>query len=163
MWPGLWVVSVVPILAFITALDAYARLSKLLARTFHIKKPEVVLLVLLVGVLYTLVTVLNLKLEDVYAFNLRLVQYRSVEVAEVWFERHAMETRILGLDALMIVVAVPIVVRMAFNRRRPVLLWLPLALLGNVGSIVWLAVNGRTKSGAAVPFSPSTPDVHSRV
>ena len=166
MWPGFWVVSVVPILALVAVADAFIPLSKLLATLLHVRRAEFFLLAVLIAVFLLLDISFDLKLSDVWLLRGSLVQYESLEIAEKWFARSTFENRMLVLDFLLITVSIPVIIRMALWRQRPLLIWLPLALLGNVGAIVWLAVNGRypgTENGKAVPLTPPTSDVHGHV
>jgi hypothetical protein len=141
MWPGLWIVSLLPILAFVTTLDAMTSSSLQLGRLLRIKA-EWLLILTLGSILGFLVVFLDLHLSDL-DFNIYGWLDRHVDRdPRIWLDRYLLENWLLVLDVFLVLFSVPAVIWMAIRRRRPVHLWLLLGVLGTYGAIVWLAVNG---------------------
>ena len=140
MWPGLWIVSLVPLLAFVTTLDGLSSSSLQLGQLLRIKA-EWVLILVLVSILTFLVTFLDLRLSSL-AFDIYgSLGRHSDRDPRIWLDRHLIESWLFLIDVLLVLFSLPVVIWMAVRRRRPVHLWLLLGLLGTYGAIVWLAVN----------------------
>jgi hypothetical protein len=142
MWPGLWIVSLVPILAFVTTLDGLSSSSLQLGQMLRIKAEWVLLLVLL-SILTLLVIFFDLRFSDL-AFDIYgSLDRHSDRDPRIWLDRELLEVWLFLMDVLLVLFSLPMVTWMALKRRRPLHLWLLLGLLGTYGAIIWLAVNGR--------------------
>ena len=141
MWPGLWIVSLVPILAFVTALDGLSASSIQLGHRLHIRA-EWVLISVLLSVLISLVVFLDLRLSSL-AFDIYgTLDRHSDRDPRIWLDRQLLEVWLFLMDVLLVLSSLPVVTWMAVKRRRPLHLWVLLSLLGTYGAVVWLAVNG---------------------
>jgi hypothetical protein len=143
MWPGLWIVSLVPLLAFVTTLDGLTCSSLHIGHGLRMKA-EWVLILTLLSILSSLVVLLDLGLNDLNFDIYGTLGRHSHLDPRIWLDRHVLENWLLLIDVLLILFSLPVVIWMALRRRRPLHLWLLIGLLGTYGAIVWLAVNGPT-------------------
>jgi hypothetical protein len=141
VWPGLWIVSLVPLLAFVTTLDGLSSSSVQLGHRLRIKA-ELLLTAALLSILIALVLFLDLRLSSLAADLYGSLDRHSDRDPRIWVDRELLENWILLFDIVLVLFSLPIVGWMAFKRRRPLHLWLLLGLLGTYGAIIWLAVNG---------------------
>jgi hypothetical protein len=144
MWPGLWIVSLVPLLAFVTTLDGLTSSSVQIGHRFRIRA-EWVLIATLLSILASLVAFLDLRLSDLASDIYGSLDRHSDRDVRIWLDRHWLEDSLLLIDIFLLLFSVPVVAWMAWRKRRPLHLWLLLALLGTYGAIIWLAVNGRAE------------------
>ena len=144
MWPGLWIVSLVPLLGFVTILDGLSSSSVQLGHRLRIRA-EWVLMLALLSILVFLVVFLDLRLSSLAADLYGSLDRHSDRDPRIWLDRHLLENTVLLIDIALVVFSLPTITWLALKRRRPVHLWLLLGLLGTYGAIVWLSVNGSLK------------------
>lgn len=156
MWPGLVIVSLVPIMALITILDARRPFSITLARTLNVRA-ELALVGMLILTALALVAVFGLHASEL-VFELRGPLINKIcgvgdDLAAVCPDESAemihaeIDVLLFVLDVLVFVISQPVVFILALIYRRPVLPSMVLGLFGTVGAIVWLVAN--RKSGVA--------------
>jgi hypothetical protein len=149
IWPGLWIVSLVPLLGFVTTLDGLSSSSVQLGHQLRIRA-EWLLIAALLTILISLVLFFDLRFSDLSFDIYGSLDRHSDRDPRVWRDREFLEVRLFLMDVLVVLFSLPVVTWMAVKRRRPLHLWLLLGLLGTYGAIIWLAVNGQTTERAAV-------------
>src|SRR6267142_4141506 len=151
--------AVMPFLALVTIGDAYVLTSMSLANRLGLRRcPELPLLIVLVALLFLIFWLMDVVesqpgtvlAEDPPNFS-QIVNGEPVlpsgpELAAFLDEfdrQHGKPaTRwVLILEVLSMAISLPVVTVLAIRQRRPLLIWLPVALLGNIGAIVWLKKN----------------------
>jgi hypothetical protein len=166
----IWLLSIFPLLAIVTTGDAYITASASISAKLGIRKfielPLLLVLIFLFAACLFILAGLLIRLSAA----IDLVQYAHVEnghiipftdseletILQRESDRHAgqylsppaaLAARTIALfEAFVVMASLPVSLIMAKCRHCPMLVWLPLALLGNVGAIVWLRRRTELKS-----------------
>ena len=125
--------SIVPALTAVALVDSFTNLSVSISKQFDMNSGIYIhaLVILLFIVLFLVCFYKYFGFSDIFT----IVDY--VRPQDHYFETE-IESKLIYVDMFMVVIAIVSAVFVSIRNRRNIVLGIALAILGNVGSIVWL-------------------------